>query len=470
MVGIRHILGLAIDDAGVVATELTLRAGQTEVHRTGELLWEQELTAESVKPLGQRLRHFLHEQGFSSKRAVVGLAAKWVLTTEVAASPEALAGVLGIQAERAFSMDADELIFDYCGKTSTSEKSQVLLLAARRQIVHQVKELIEAAGLQVQSITLSALACSKILSESSLTNWYGLYTRPTYCEFWAQIDGSPRFIKHVPIGKNGTPEGYADLLASTVERLVLLSPVPGQLPPYKVTAYDACGLPNELIDGLSERLGPQIMVANGRAGVRAKGLGLGDRPDRARAIAAAAVAMTGVGTERPLIDFLNPRVGAKKAVSHKRTVVWGAGIAGACVLALAILLLVWQVYAGEVAANAAWLQANSSRIATAQEFADNYRYVEPWIDRQPRFLECLRDLTEAFPEEPSVWAKNLILNENGTGSIGGSTMSQTNCNDVLDKMRQNKIFTDVKLNHFRLQGKDSREAEFLINFKFQGMK
>ncbi len=171
---------------------------------------------------------------------------------------------------------------------------------------------------------------------------------------------------------------------------MLLSPVPGQLPPYKVTAYDACGLSNELIDGLGERLGPQITVANGRAGLRAKGLGLGDRPEQTRAIAAAAVAMTGVGTERPLIDFLNPRVGGKKAVSHKRTVVWGAGIAGACVLALGILLLVWHVYAGEVAANAAWLQANSSQIAAAQEFADHYRYVEPWIDRQPRFLECLK--------------------------------------------------------------------------------
>jgi Tfp pilus assembly PilM family ATPase len=109
MVGTRHILGLAIDDAGVVATELSVQSGRAEVRRTGELLWGQELTADSARSLGQRLRQFLREQGFTSKRAVVGLAAKWVLTKEVdapPASPEALAGMLSIQAERAFSLDA----------------------------------------------------------------------------------------------------------------------------------------------------------------------------------------------------------------------------------------------------------------------------------------------------------------------------------------------------------------------------
>ncbi len=80
---------------------------------------------------------------------MVGLAAKWVLAREVEAppaTPEALAGILGIQAERVFSMNADELVFDYCGKTSTSEKSQVLLLAARRQIVDRIKELGRGGG------------------------------------------------------------------------------------------------------------------------------------------------------------------------------------------------------------------------------------------------------------------------------------------------------------------------------------
>ena len=439
-------------------------------------MWEQELTADSAKPLGLRLRHFLREKGFSSKRAVVGLAAKWVLTKEVEAPPasaDALAGMLSIQAERAFSMDADDLIFDYCGRTSTSEKSPILLLAARRQIVHQIREMMDAAGLQVQAITLSALACGRALSQGDPASWYGVYARPTYCEFWAQLDGSPRFIKHVPMGKNGAPAGYVEMLASTIERLVLLSPVAGPLPPHPTATYDACGLSEEVIDGLGKRLGSQIRVSNGRAGLLSKGLGLQDHPDEARAIAAAAVAMTAVGPQKPQVDFLHPRVGGKKVVSHKRVIVWGAGVAAACVLGLGVLLAVWYGYSSDIAVSKAWLKENEAQITAAQEFVDRYKLASSWDSRAPQFLECLKGLTAAFPEEPYLWASSLALNENGTGSVVGKTTSETNFHEVVDKITQDdKEFADVKMMYLRDPGRDSREKEFAINFnfKFQGGK
>jgi len=483
MVGMRHILGLAIDDAGVVATEVSVQSGRVEVRRTGELRWEQELTVDSVKPLGLRLRHFLREQGFSAKRTVVGLAAKWVLTKEIEtppASAEALAGLLSIQAERAFSLNAEELIFDYCGgtapaadrsrelgRTAAPEKNQILLLAARRQTVGQIKELTEAAGLQLQAVTVSALACSRVLSESGAACSYGLYAHPTYCEFWAQTEGGPRLIKHVPMSRNGTPDGYADHLAATVERLVLLSPVAGQRPPYQVAAYDACGMPERMVDGLRRRLGAQIKVSDGSSGLRSRGLDLGDKPETGRALAAAAVALTGVGTDRPLVDFLNPRVGARKTANHKQAILWGAGLGGAGLLALGLLLIIWHGYSRDITADRAWLKTNDAQIATAQEAVDRYTYAGSWDSRDPQFLECLRGLTEAFPEEPSIWASSLALNENGTGSIVGKTTSERSFHEVLDKLKQNAVFTDVKMIHLRDVGRDSREKEFAISFKFQ---
>lgn len=469
-----RILGLALDETGVVATELSVQSGRTEVRRTGELLWGEEIKEDNATILGQRLRHFLREQGFSARRAVVGLAAKWVLTKEIdapAAAPDVLAGMLSIQAERAFSLSAEELIFDYCGRNNPSEKTPILLLAARRQIVQRIQELTAAAGLQVQAMTISALACSKALSPKAPASWYGLYTRPTYCEFWAQSQGGPRFIKHVPMGKNGTPVAYADLLASTVERLVLLSPVPGQAPPHRITAYDACGLSDELIDGLDRRLGPQISVANGRTELLSQGLGLRDHPDGARAIAAAAVALTGAGTQRPPIDFLNPRIGAKKVASHKRVVTWGAAAAVVCLIALVVLTVVWRGRSQTLAAANAWLKENDSQIAVAQEMMDRYRYAGSWYSQKPWFLECLKELTTAFPEQPSIWARSLALNENGTGSLVGKTTSEASFHDVLDKMNKNTaVFSDVRIIYYRDAGRDSREKEYAISFKLRGVR
>jgi len=223
-----------------------------------------------------------------------------------------------------------------------------------------------------------------------------------------------------------------------------------------------------VIEGLGKRLGSQIRVSNGRAGLLSKGLGLQDHPDEARAIAAAAVAMTGVGPRRPQVDFLHPRVGGKKVVSHKRVVVWGAGVTAACVLGLGVLLAVWHAYSSDIAASKAWLKENEARITAAQEFVDRYRYAGSWVSREPQFLECLKGLTTAFPEEPYLWASSLALNENGTGSVVGKTTSETSFHEVLDKIKQDdKEFADIKMMYLREGGRDSREKEFAINFKFK---
>jgi hypothetical protein len=473
MVGTRHILGLAIDDSGIVATELCIRSGRAEIRRSGELPWEQELTADNATQLGQQLRQFLRDQGFSARRAVVGLAAKWVLAKEVDAPPasaDALAGMLSIQAERVFSLDADDLIFDYCGRTSATENSQVLLVAARRQIVDQIRELARAAGLKIQAVTISALACGKAMYQTPPACHYGLYARPTYCEFWTQSDGNPRLIKYVPMAKDGSPAGYTDLLSSALERLVLLSSGQGQTPPYQVMAYDACGLPDAVVDRLNERLGPQITVRNGCAELLSKGFGLADRPEGAHAIAAAAVAMTAVGTDRPPVDFLNPRIGLKRTSSRKRVVFWTAFVAVAGLVALGAVLADWHGDRRDIAIYSEQLKQMSADIVAAQEVVDRISYAGSWASQEPCFLNCLRELTLAFPEEPRVWVTSLALNENGTGSLVGKATSEASFYEVVDAIRQNKMFSDVKMIHIRDAGRDSKEKEFAVSFKFQGAK
>ncbi len=473
MAGTRHIVGLAIDDCGVVATELCLRAGGTEIHRSGEFSWNKELTGETAVELGQQLRQFLHERGFTAKIAAVGLAAKWVLAREVEtppAAPEALAGILGIQAERVFSMSASELVFDYCGKASTSEKSQVLLLAAKRQLVDQVKTLTAAAGLHVQSITVSAFACGSAPSDNGSACRYGLYTRPTYCEFWGQSPSGPQFIKHIPLVVDGNPAGYADLLTAAVQRHVLLSSRQDQAPPHHVAAYDACGLSVDVFKRLNERLGPQITVRNGRFGLlsRAPAASQGSQDDRT--VAAAAVAMTAVGPDKPVVDFLNPRIGEKKKASNKRVLVWGAVAAGVCLIGLFVWLAGWRSDVRHIAEYKAQLEAMSEDIATAQSVVDRLSYADKWGDTTPRFLSCLRELTQAFPDEGYVWASSMALTENGSGSVVGKASSENSVFDVLDKINKNEAFSNVKMIHIRDVGQNSSEKDFAVSFVFKGAK
>jgi Type IV pilus assembly protein PilM len=467
MLGTRTMLGLALDEFGVVVAEVRIRSGRAQVQHVDQWSFQEKLDSDNAKDLGRRLREFLRTNHFSSKEAVIGIPTKWVVTKAIlapSASPDALAGILGIQAERAFSLNVSDLIFDYCGHAGASQKSEVLLVAARREIVNQISELATAAGLHIRSVTVSALALAKIDSEAGPDLRYGLYTRPTYCEFWAQANGSPRSIQHVPIEtKSKTEDGQSELLISTIQRLIMLSSQRGHSPPYRVTVYDGCGLSNGFIHRLNERLNPQITATLDSA------LEIPDAKHETLSAAAPAVAITAVGKDECLVNFLNPRIGARKKTGHKRIGIWAGAIGAACVLAVAAVLADWQADKRDIATYSEQLELMSKDIATAKELVDRISYASSWTSQQPVFLNCLRELTLAFPQEPTIWATNLRLSENA-GALVGRAVAEESFYQVLDKIKQDKAFSNVQMTHIRNAGRDSTEKEFAVNFEFQGLK
>jgi len=442
-----------------------VRPGRPQLQRAAQWSFPEKLEPNNAGAMGQQLRQFLRTNNLSAKRAVIGIPAKWVIAREITAppaSPDALAGMLSIQAERAFSLNAGELIFDYCGQTRVSQKSEVLLVAARREIINQVKELATAAGLQVQAVTISALAFSRNISEAGPEPRFGLYARPSYCEFWSQANGSPRSIQHVPLTTtDGTEDHRVESVASAIQRLIMLSSQQGNSAPYHVTAYDGCGLPDKVIDRLNERLSPQITVTLGQDST--------DDPEQSQSAAAVAVAMTAIGKEEPAVNFLNPRIGVRKKVGHKCIAVWAGLIGAACLLALAAVLADIQADRKDIATYSEQLEQMSEDIAAAKELVDRISYASSWTSRKPVFLNCLRELTLTFPEEPAVWATNLRLSENG-GALIGKAVDEESFYQVLDKIRQDQAFSNVQMIHIRNAGRDSSQKEFAVNFEFQGVK
>ncbi len=470
MLGTRTLLGLAIDESGVIVAEVAGRSSRPDIRRVGQWAFPAPFDASEAQELGQQFKQYLRSNHFSAKQAVVGVPTKWIVAREITAPPanaEALSGMLAIQAERAFSLNASELIFDYCGQASTSESRKVMLLAARREIIDGIKEMIAAAGLQIQSITISALAFERIGSEGASGRGFGLYARPSYCEFWSQSNGRPEAIKHVPMpGVNGTLNDRAHHLSAAIQRLMVLEPQQGQAS-HHVTIYDASEAPEGLIDRLNERLAPAITVRDGATGLRWAG---GDRTEVGEAIAAAAVALTGVGMAKPQVDFLNPRIGRKQVSSHKRLAGWG-GFAAAIVLVLiGAVVFDWQRTRSEIAIYQGQLDGMSGELETAHAVVDRMAYAHSWISQRPEFLECLRQLTMAFPEAPTVWATSLALNENDEGTLIGRAVDDKSIIEVQDLVKQNEAFADVQMIHIRDVGRNSSEKEFAMKFKFQGVR
>jgi hypothetical protein len=467
-------LGLAIDEFGIAVAEIHTRPGHTEVQRTGQWNFEKKLNLDNAKDAGQRLKQLLRENHFSSKQAIIGIPTKWIVAKEITVPPagaESVAGVLNIQAERAFSLNAGELVFDYCGRTSSSERSEVLLLAARSQIVEQVKELAAGAGLQLRSMTISALAFGKNLPDSDMEYRYGLYTRPAYCEFWTQLNGSPRSIQHIPLTTtNKTADERAELLASTIQRLILLSSQQDSSSSHHITAYDGCGRAGETIDLLNERLKPRIVVTDGSAQLLPEVTGSSDRQEQAQSIAAVAVAMAAAGTDKLPVDFLNPRFGLKKKAARKPVTIWAGIIGAVCLPVIIAVLMSWRADSRDIATYTEQLAQMSEDITAAKEVVDRISYAKSWTSQEPVFLNCLRELTLTFPEEPTIWATNLRLSEDAGAALVGKAVDEESFYEVLDKIKQNEAFVNVQMVHLRKVGRDLTEQEFAVNFEFRGVK
>ena len=473
MLGSRTLLGLAIDEHGVMVAEIGGRAGRPEVRRVGHWTFSGPFNAGQAQELGQQLKQYLRANHFSSKHAIIGIPTKWIVAREIVAPPanaDALAGLLAIQAERAFSLNASELIFDYCGQPSTSESRKILLLAARRQVVDRIKEMATSAGLQVQGVTVSALAFDKALAKADVQPGFGLYTRPTYCEFWSQSAGRPGAIQHVPmVSPNGTGGDRVQRLTAMIQRLMLLVPQQNQSPPYQVTIYDACQASAGMIDRLNERLAPQIRVRDGGAALRGAGVGVADS-EADVPIAAAAVAMTGAGMAKPQVDFLNPRIGRRETSPHKRLMGWGAFAAVVGIVLVGAVFADWHRTRGEIADYTQQLETMSGDLEIARAVVDRMAYARSWTSQEPEFLECLRQLTLAFPESPTVWATSLALTESAEGSLVGRAVDDASIIEVQDQIKQNGTFSDVQMIHIRDVGRNSNEREFAMKFKFQGAR
>lgn len=466
-------MGLAIDDSGVFAAEVSIRAHRPEVQHTGFMQFDEKLSSDNAKDLGRRLRQFLHENRLSSKKAVVGIPTKWIATKEIVAPPvtaDSLPAMLGIQAERAFSLNADELIFDYCGKTSTSEKSDILLVATKRQVISQIKGLTAAAGLQVRAITVSTLSLDKHLPDNESQQRYGLYTRPTYCEFWSRSNGRLRSIQHVPMSGTSDTTERRERLTSAIQRLVLLASEQNQSPPYEITMYDASGLPDGIVEKLDKHLKPQITISDGKTTILSKGAGSKNSTENSQSIAAASLAITTLSTGKLPVDFLNPHIGRKQASERRPVTKWIVAAAGILIVVAGAVIADLHGKNADISAYSERLELIEQDVAAARELVDRISYAGSWTSRNAEFIESIKQLTLAFPEYPRVWATSLALSEQAEGSLVGKASDEMSFYEVLDKMKQNEAFSDVMMMHLRDAGGSSTEKEFAVTFKYRGLK
>jgi len=418
------LLGIAVGDKSMLVAEVTSSGGYA-VTRLGQFHYPSGQSLAVPETLGQGLSQFLKSNGFTARKAVFGMPAKWVLTKakEVPAADEAtIASALRIQAEGDFSPELKDLVYDFAGSGNTKQSSTVLLLATPKRNIDQINTIADAAKIDVVAITVSmsalAAATARVRKDSLV-----LALGPGGTELGAQPTEGASILRHVgPASASAAPMLLGEIRRATAaldnsgngngfglgnghakRQVILWDDAEGA---ESATALAACRTMGEtaglaVVDGELSLLGvtPSQSTAKGAA-------------------TAVALALEGLQGRLP-VDFLDTRLAPPKEQKYDPKIVYG--VAAAAILLLAIIGGWWDLHNLQAQADAKnrLLASENTRLIPIKAETDRISQVRQWHTEVPKLVSCLSELTRAFPPERDLFVVGLSLRQDAKGDVNG---------------------------------------------------
>jgi len=471
----RKMLGLAATERSITAAEIGLVHGRPAVLHTAEFPMPEGDIARDPALLGKALRQFLKQNHFSCSRCVIGLGTRSLAAREKSlpsTAADLVAGALSLAAEREFASDPKELALDYTKPVASGQGQSVLLVAAPRRNVDHLLATAEAAGLTVTAMTSSAMALASATGGPAFSRRLNLYLSPGGAELCVQSGGGFYLLRSLPLAPPvvtgvSPQENWLSDLAGELRRVLSLLPGGPTAPQAaELVVWNAAGLSAEALAALGEGLSLEVRLCAYPAD-----LGIAEAPAAPASESAAATALAvrgllGNGQNGLAVDFLHSRLTPRKKLALGKKVVWGAGLAAVVVIVIGVLLLDWRNQEQEVEDLAGQLRDMKTNVAAAKDVVDKTAFARGWYDRRPRFLDCMRELTLAFPIEGRVWTTSVGIGEDMKALVSGKASDEASVLEVLDHLAKSPKFSDVQPLYIREVGGGSSAVSFAISLRF----
>ncbi len=437
------VLGLAVGQKSILVAEVALKGEQHVVTHCGEFVFPEGLSLSTPEKLGQAFRDFLRGKAFSTKEAVIGLAAKRLITRRKeipAASSSVAASTLRLQAEGEFSSELDNLVMDFAGTPSSSEPSTVLLIATKKVLVDECTLMAEAAGLRVHAVTSTTIALGRATSRIPGGDGMVLDLGPNGAELVIQHGTDPAHLRHMNVPTGTDPIG---LLAGEIRRT--MASIPRNGTPQTLALWNT-GTSENPQSILEQRLAMPVTTPGLETLVTTEG------PDARAYVPAIAVALSAMEDSAMAVDFLHSRLAPPKvpAMSPKKKAAYATGI----ILATVIFFGYKDLNDKQSQLDSLTRINNNSKnlAAVAGYKSDIRRYDDAtnWLPKAPHFIAVLSDLTKAFnavlpvsSDRNAIWVTDLTNLDNiNNWQIKGACTNQDLAGQVQRLMLDNSKRTD----------------------------
>jgi hypothetical protein len=200
-----------------------------------------------------------------------------------------------------------------------------------------------------------------------------------------------------------------------------------------------------------------------------RGLERVDAPAQLDASFAPAAALA--AAERPLpLDFLHSRLAPPRQRRLGRPVLWGAAAALAVLGATVYLWWGWHTDQQQAAALQRSIEKLRQPAQQARNVVDDVAFAAGWYDPRPRYLDCMLEITRAFPQEERIYVTSLAMKDDLQVLLIGKSATQEAVQEVLDRLIANPRLTNVKTVYMRKAAANSPEVSFALNVGLAGEK
>jgi hypothetical protein len=374
--------------------------------------------------------------------------------------------MLRLQAERLAVTENGEMVFDYTGELGSEAVSKVLLVGVLRNRLDQLERLFESAGVTVLAVTSSALALARGARNADQNQPMLLLGRAGAEVVWRH-QGTPKMLRHVSVmAVNGHGPVSIGPVGSELGRSMTLSRANG-VPTRELLLWDGIGLSDDQLVELSERSGLQVRPSDAL-----QVLGLEAEPDAKqtadREAFAPALSLALAGADRDLLplDFRRSRLTPAPKRRLSRGTTYAILAAAILLAAIAGMYVVVERRQTEYDKISGELNSMQGTLKTANAMLDRVNYGRGFFETRPPYLDVMVELTRAFPRNDPIYVTSVTLRDNHKGQLQGKAPREKMARDLLDQIKKNPKFTDVKLQNLRETGGKTNDFTFSINFTY----
>jgi hypothetical protein len=463
------LLGLALDGSKLDGVVLKHANGSLAVLQKFSVTLALDPLTAAPELVGREIRNQLDAAGVRERNCVVGVPVKWILTaqTELPPLPEADAkSLLQMEAERGFHSDVTTLQISDSRSPLADGKKNVLLAGIPNTHLAALEKILAAAKLKPVSFA-PAISALQFPGDEKSGGVLALAIGERNVSLQISAGGvvALRSLEGAVEDEAGRRTLHTDVVARET-RITL-----GQLPDALRDAIKSIRIfgPRELAQPLAdelelrfEPLGLQVEFISAYA------------PDEFGATLPAGVSLSAAFSlaarflmeQKPAFEFLPPKptfieqFASKYSSGRLRTT--GAVAAGIAAVILGLFLFqqieLWHY-------RSQWSRI-AAKVGELQAIQDNIRQYRPWYDGTFPNLAILRQLTLAFPEDGSVTAKNIEVQNGNTVTCSGTASDYASLLAMQSRLRAADGVNDVKLEQIR--GKAPMQFVFAFTFNNRG--